>query len=114
MREIKFRAWDIIRKEYVNLNEVMSSIPYYELFCHTPDSLALNLEQFTGLKDRDCVDIYEGDILRVSGSVAEVKYRPDIAAFEGFTKLGPTVLSSRMILKIIGNIHENKELLANG
>jgi hypothetical protein len=31
-REIKFRAWDILRNQYINLNDSLCSTPYYELF----------------------------------------------------------------------------------
>lgn len=57
--------------------------------------------------------IYEGDIINFKSATNEVRYMPEAAAFERFTKNGPAVLNDIIAkkLKIIGNIHENADLL---
>ena len=81
-------------------------------------------QQFTGLRDSKGVDIYEGDIVETCEGRDVVEYGEDIdvqqtsrAAFLlralpplcGLTTLGDYFLPKQ--LEVIGNIHENPELI---
>ena len=72
--------------------------------------------QFTGLTDRNGVKIFEGDIIKGKGkNVFAVEYSQNIAGFitKGFGVLCcPCMNAGTMeFYEVIGNIHENPELM---
>ena len=76
-----------------------------------------SIEQYTGLKDKDGKEIYEGDILEFSkGGIMYVEWNDDFKMFvlvdprEKKASLNICIYATEHI-KVIGNIFENKELL---
>jgi len=81
MREIKFRAWDKERKTMLSPDDL----------CHLEGNVSkalkessphLELMQFTGLKDKNNREIYEGDIVKLDNS--QFLYDDNAPEFTGF------------------------------
>jgi phage uncharacterized protein TIGR01671 len=123
MREIKFRAWDKEQKEWVKYS-ITDNIP---IFCHNTSRWKTDKEgkrfilcQYTGLKNFNGKEIYEGDIVRAIGfskwiGVAKYSDKNQAFVFECIDKnyRGNIVFMSQFDqgFKILGNIYENPEML---
>ena len=103
MREIKFRAWDNILNEYFSWEDSVKFNNYHNLMEDGYDG-AVALEQYTGLNDKNGAQIYENDIIKSNGDNVEVVIYID-GRFE------PICWYGGKNYEVIGNIHENADLL---
>ena len=119
MREIKFRVWDNIRNDYVRKpSDVRLNCDTGELhgFMSNGNVEQWEAEQYTGLKDKNDVEIYEGDILEFEpeewGSNSNNRWTVEWDNKTGSWSFGDGVTSDlKSYVKIIGNIHQNPGLL---
>ena len=114
-REIKFRGWD--GDEMLSLSELL----YGDLVCvqhNRADGFLLdtfydfvNLMQFTGLKDKNGVEVYESDVIEFDSVNRVVKFIHGCWMLE--REKGYYINAHHYIdvCEVIGNIYENKELL---
>ena len=115
MREIKFRAWSGSKKKMVEPMTIINPTN-----SHAGGDV---LMQFTGLKDKNGKEIYEGDILKITcvcghtenlpvkwqdgfnGYFAEAKWQHDWSRDQLHLQW------TERDCELVGNIYENPELL---
>ena len=67
--------------------------------------------QYTGLKDKNGAEIYERDLVDYDDDIGEIKWNDKEACFEVVGKYWCTDCLVTEKMEVIGNIHENPELL---
>jgi len=120
MREIKFRAWNGGMMRYLHEGDFI--IEERGLFA--PDEMGDKwkerewpIMQYTGLKDKNGKEIYEGDILKDRNHFWEIILDSDGSTFSRFKAIMtgkdklPLLIGLTKDREIIGNIYENPELI---
>ena len=132
MRGIKFRAYDkecnrmvfqhdmnaaLENKEYLfSLNEEGVELLHYDEDYSAYVKCEAELMQYTGLKDKNGKEIYEGDIVKFRNKyISKVEYSNAQGFIIRFKQAGLyhciNIFSTDSEIEVIGNIYENEDLL---
>ena len=118
MRELKFRAWQDNQMLTQPISGVYGSKRFFGLLYEDTE-----LMQYTGLKDKNGVGIWEGDIIRIpddwDGFGAQAGGTNEVYFAHGGFRLKPKYnprargywLEDVELFEVIGNVYENPDLI---
>lgn len=122
-RVLKFRAWKDENKKWLFWQNIYESNAFWEDI-HYPDTLPVM--QYTGLKDKNGKDIYEGDVVELKSKkgwkrgsnhmrgIGKVYYSSESLEYRVKKDDGQGMIlhwGGTESIEVIGNIHENPELV---
>ncbi len=121
-REIKFRVWHKSKSRFIDLNGFFTWFSTHpdkgQVYAASEQGIVreyaiedISIMQYTGLKDKNGKEIYEGDIMDYgNGRTFYISY-VGVQFMATFNKRVVNSIIPIHNFEVIGNIHENPELL---
>lgn len=128
MKHLKFRVWDREKETFLKDVFVGSDGQFYQFSKDTIYGAAITfldkenkkILQFTGLRDKNGYEIYDGDIVNLKGDLYTVSWNGCFSSFD-MTNIDKAKQYKDLYIlnknfeksEIVGNIYQNRELLYN-
>lgn len=128
MKHLKFRVWDREKETFLKDVFVGSDGQLYQFSKDTIYGAAITflgkenkkILQFTGLRDKNGYEIYDGDIVNLKGDLYTVSWNGCFSSFD-MTNIDKAKQYKDLYIlnknfeksEIVGNIYQNRELLEN-
>ena len=128
-REIKFKAWNIKEQKMQvvdEINHIASRSDLWMIWVNwITDTIGIQgwshndciLMQYTWLKDKNWVEIYEGDVIKTENWELWYSVREKYPLYPQFVKIWDEAIKTYICIKacanseVVRNIHENPELI---
>ena len=118
MRELKFRVWDKVKEKMLKPQAIsfdtQSSVPFaVSVPGRSWEPIGkFELLQWTGFSDENGIDVYEGDLVKISSVIYKILWNETLATFE-LVELGSSSrrnISTIACGGVIGNEFQNANL----